>query len=216
MNRKIIVFFGPPGSGKGTQSEYLSQALKLPIIATGELLRQEQNRGTALGKELGGFMDKGKLVPDKLIHELIAKRSKKPDAKNGFILDGHPRDENQLKDLISMIKEGDELIFIEIKVGDREVQNRLGGRRVCDCGATYHLIYNPPKVAGRCDVCGKKLYIRHDDKPDVINDRLKTYHDAANPILKYAAEHFKLISLNGQQPIEAVRRAMFEALKLPD
>lgn len=210
--RKIFLFFGPPGSGKGTQSDAIGDYFHLPVISTGELLRHEEKSGTVLGKKIAQLIDKGELVSDELIHKIIAERIKRSDAAKGFILDGYPRDAEQLQDLLKMLSEHDLILLVEIRVSDKEVINRLGGRRVCDCGATYHIIYNPPKVAGRCNLCGKELYIRPDDKPEIIKDRLAGYKKSAEPLMSYAKKHHDLISVDGERLISEITEDLIEKL----
>ncbi|NCN25071.1 adenylate kinase [Candidatus Falkowbacteria bacterium CG10_big_fil_rev_8_21_14_0_10_37_14] len=213
MPKHIYLFFGPPGSGKGTQSDRIGKDFKLPVISTGELLRHEETIKSALGKRVAKLIDQGKLVSDATIHELIKQRLSLKDTAKGFILDGYPRDAEQLKDLMSMLKKTDKIIAVEIKIPDKEVINRLSGRRVCDCGATYHIVYNPPKVAGRCDVCGKKLYIRHDDKPEIIKKRLVDYKLASGPLLKYAHQAHNLISIDGTASVEHIYEDLLKRLE---
>ena len=173
MPRTILVFFGPPGSGKGTQSDLLSETTNWPAISTGELLRHEQKIGPAVGRKVKNLMSQGGMVSASLVDHLLKTRLAKPDAKKGFILDGYPRNEYQFRNLLKLIKGDDRLYFIDFRVPDREVMTRLSGRRVCDCGASYHIMYNPPKKAGKCDLCGQTLRQRSDDRPVVIRRRLK-------------------------------------------
>lgn len=204
MTKNIYIFFGPPGSGKGTQAEILSRKLKLPAISTGDLLRHEEMAGTALGKKSAKLLDGGKLVSDELIHNLVKERLAKADAKRGFILDGYPRNADQLTDFLTMISKADQIIIIEIGISDKGVMSRLSGRRVCDNGHTYHIVLNPPKTAGVCDVDGQKLYIRQDDKPAVIMGRLATYQANIAPMLALVKKRGKLVNINGEQPMEQV------------
>jgi len=213
MSRQIYLFFGPPGSGKGTQSDMLGEKLGLPVISAGELLRTVQNSGSRLGRQLGPIIDQGKLVPAKIIYQLIRQRSQKSDARSGFILDGYPRHPQQLAYLKKILKKTDQLLAIVIKVGNREVKRRVGGRRVCDCGAAYHLQYNPPKKKGLCNVCGQKIYIRHDDTPQIITDRLRHYHANHQLILQFFSQQGKLIQINGQQTIKQVFAEMLKKIK---
>ena len=209
----IYIFFGPPGSGKGTQSNFLGKKLGLPVISTGELLRYEESIKSPLGLKARRYVKHGQLVPDKLIHQIIAGRLRKRDAAKGFILDGYPRDAKQLDDLLKLIQDKYTPWLIEVKVSDREVVNRISGRRVCNnCGASYHLVYNPPKKGGLCDVCGHKLSIREDDKPVVVRKRLADYKDSADPLLAYGKKQKRLISINGEQSIAKVRQDIFKAI----
>jgi len=212
MSRLIFIFFGPPGSGKGTQSELLAHKLGWPIISTGDLLRHELHRRTKVGLQVADLMAKGELVPDKVVDALVAKRLAKPDTKLGVIFDGFPRDAKQLKVLLKMLSKSDIVWPIEIKVSDREVMNRLAGRRVCDCGETYHIVYNPPKKTGICNACGQKLYIREDDRPKIIRERLAHYKASAKPLFKYAKEQKHLLSFDGGQSIKKIQSELWQSV----
>jgi len=208
MNKKIIVFFGPPGSGKGTQSDILGEKLGLPVISPGELLRHERDMGTDLGKKVADKMAKGELVPDELVENMLDSRLKKNDVAAGFILDGFPRDLEQLKFLEKKFKdilgEDGAATAIYIDVSDAEVKSRIGGRRVCDCGAAYHLAHKPPVKEGICDLCGADIYIREDDKPEVVADRLEGFRQKIGPILENFKKDGKLIKINGEQDINKI------------
>lgn len=216
MAKKILIFFGAPGSGKGTQSDLLANKTKLTKITTGDLLRSEVAAGSVLGKKAKGYMQKGVLVPDSLIKDMILKRLESA-SKSGYIFDGYPRNLKQLEDLeeifAKIVKKNDLVYGIEVAVSDSEVKRRLGGRRACVCGAVYHLKYNPPKKTGKCDVCGKKLFIRKDDKPKVISNRLKVYHNESEPVLDYFRKGGNLIKINGEQSIAKIHRDIMGKLK---
>lgn len=211
--KTIFIFFGPPGSGKGTQAEMVAKKYSIPRISTGDLLRDETKRKTKIGEEVEKIMARGKLVPEKIIKSLILNRINNKDAKKGFILDGYPRNMSQQNDLMRAISKEAKVSAALINVSDKEIKNRLGGRRMCACGATYHLKYNPPKKKGICDLCGNKLFIREDDKPSVISDRLKLYHREIAPILKYWKKNGGLIKIDGEQSIWAVQRGILKKLK---
>lgn len=207
---QIFVFFGPPGSGKGTQSDMLGEHLKLPVISTGELLRKEEANKTPLGLKASRYVKRGQLAPDKLITEIFKARLAKRDISHGFILDGYPRNKFQLDNLLVMIQDKYELCPIEVRVSDREVINRLSGRRICtNCGASWHLVYKPTKKAGICDVCGHKISIREDDKPSVVRQRLAGYKETVKDLLVFAKKHQNLISINGEQSIAKVKKDIF-------
>lgn len=217
MPKKIIVFFGPPGSGKGTQADVLGQKMKLAVISPGELLRHEVDGGTEIGKKVAAKMAKGEMVSDAVIEKMLSNRISKPDCASGFILDGYPRKLNQLnyfkKRIQTMLVPGDKLMAIDIEVADDEVGSRIGGRRVCDCGASYHLKYNPPKKEGICDLCGAEITTRPDDKPEVLEERLKYYHTHIKPLLSYFNKLHDLVRINGNQDIKAVEADIDEAIK---
>ena len=208
--RTFLIFFGPPASGKGTQADKLGEKLNLPVISPGELLRHEKDCGTKIGEQAGKIIDKGRMVPDKIIEEIIDKRLAKKDARRGFILDGYPRTIGQLKFLNKRFKNiasaKDAVLAIYIKISAKEAKRRIGGRRVCDCGASYHTIYNPPKKRGVCDLCGAKLYKRKDDSAEIIKIRLNRFKENIKPILDYYKKNNILININGEQSIKDVER----------
>jgi adenylate kinase len=210
MNRKFYIFFGPPGSGKGTQADLLAEKYKLNIISPGEIFRKEVEMGTKLGKEIEPLMDAGKILKDDIVDRLIETGIKNKVTKKGVIFDGYPRRKSQLdtlnKKLGQIQDKNDEIIAILIDVGDSEVLKRLGGRRVCDCGESYHIKFNPSKIVGKCNICGKRLRVRDDDKPSVIKNRLKIYYKEIEPILKYYAMKDKLIRINGEQSIKKIAK----------
>ncbi len=213
MARTILVFFGPPGSGKGTQSDMLADALNFPSISTGELLRREQKTGSVLGRRAKRLMSSGKLVSETLIDHVLWARLARSDAQKGFMLDGYPRNEQQFKHLLKLLHGDDRLYFIEIEVSDKEVLRRLSGRRVCDCGASYHLRYNPPRKAGKCDLCGKAIYRRADDEPAVIKRRLADYHSWVTPLLERASGRGSVIIIDGEQSISGIQKQLRSRLK---
>lgn len=213
MPRTILVFFGPPGSGKGTQSDLLSDITNWPAVSTGELLRHEQKIGSAVGRKVKSLISQGTMVSATLVDHLLKTRLAKPDAKKGFILDGYPRNEYQFRNLLKLIKGDDRLYFIDFRVPDREVMTRLSGRRVCDCGASYHIMYNPPKKAGKCDLCGQALRQRADDRPAVIRKRLKEYNSSIKPLLEKASGRGSIIVIDGERSIISINRELVDHLK---
>ncbi len=224
MSKTFLIFFGPPGSGKGTQADMLAKKLNLPIVSPGELLRHEEDSNTAIGRKIKPIIDSGKLVPDEIIEKIILKCFKRFSGRAGIIFDGYPRKKAQLDFLMKKLgkiagrpacRQGrqDYVRAILINVSDAEVKRRLGGRRVCDCGAAYHLRYNPPQRQGICDLCGKKLYIRYDDKPKLIADRLKLYRKEIKPLLDYFKKNDKLIKIDGERSIKDVQEDIIDNLK---
>lgn len=216
--KTILLFFGPPGSGKGTQADLLGEKINLPVISPGELFRHERDTHTALGKKIENIIASGSLVSDDLVTKVLDKRFKQGGLEKGFIYDGYPRKDTQLELFKKRVKkittEDDKILAVYIDVSDKEVKHRLGGRRVCDCGAAYHLKYNPPKkTQGKCDLCGKKLYTREDDKPAIIKDRLISYHKRTQPLIKYFEDNDMLIRVDGEQAIEKVKDLIYKKLK---
>lgn len=216
MKKNIIIFFGPPGSGKGTQADILGEALNFPVISPGELLRHERDRGTKLGKQAAGLLAKGLLVSDEIVEDILNKRLKKRDVSKGYILDGYPRREEQLNLLnkrLASYRQKPKVTAVYIDVHDQEIKKRLSGRRVCDCGAAYHVKYNPPKKQGICDLCGTKLYQRKDDAPVIVRGRLSRFHKRISPILRYFKKDNRFFKVNGEQAIKEIQKEILVKLK---
>jgi adenylate kinase len=183
-----LILFGPPGAGKGTQAERLRKDFELPYIATGDMLRANVKDQTELGKQAKAYMDAGDLVPDELILAMAADRLNEDDAQDGFILDGFPRTIEQAQALEKQLTEMGRRVTaaLLIDVPDEEVIRRLSGRRMCvKSGHSYHVEFDPPKHEGVCDQDGSRLVQRDDDKPDVIENRLRVYHDKTKPLVDY-------------------------------
>lgn len=215
MPKTIIIFFGPPGSGKGTQADLLAKLTGWKKISTGDLFRAEIAAKTKLGRLADKYIKRGKLVPDRVTISLVEKNLKQK--ASGFIFDGFPRNRGQLKELLVIFakafKKNDRVYALEVAVSDKEVKQRLGQRRVCACGKVYHLAYNPPINDGICDICGGKLFTRNDDKPKVVAHRLKVYHRDGEPLLDYFKKQSKLIMINGEQAIKKIHADIMESLK---
>lgn len=216
-NKTIIIFLGPPGSGKGTQADMLGEKLNLPVISPGELLRHERDSHTPIGKKVEKYLASGKLVSDVIIEKILLKRFLRRDANNGFVLDGFPRNGKQLsflkKTLKNITEEDDRIFAFYISVKDSEVKKRIGGRRVCDCGASYHVLYSPPKKSGICDLCGEKLYQRKDDKASVLKDRLQGFHKRIKVIKDYFDKKNILVKIDGEQGIKKIKKDIERELK---
>jgi len=222
MSELNLVLLGPPGSGKGTQGERLQEDFRLPYYATGDILRAAVRDGTELGTEAKGYMDRGDLVPDEVMVGLIVERVSREEAGDGFILDGFPRTTAQAEALDSKMSELDRSITaaILIDVSDDEVIRRLGGRRTCvKEGHIFHVEFDPPKNEGVCDICGARLEIRDDDKPEVIRKRLATYHEKTEPLVGYYDSRSVLRRIDGEQDPDAVEaeiRRTLSTLRLQD
>lgn len=183
-----IIMLGAPGAGKGTQAKMIAAKYGIPHISTGDIFRANIKNGTELGAKAKEYMDKGLLVPDELVVDLVIDRFKADDCKNGYVLDGFPRTIPQAEALDNALTAIDESVdyAINVEVPDENIVNRMSGRRACvGCGATYHIVYNPTKVEGKCDTCGADLILRDDDKPETVLNRLKVYHEQTQPLINY-------------------------------
>ena len=211
MGMKLILL-GAPGAGKGTQAEILSEKLGIPTISTGNMLRAAVQAGTPVGLEAKGYMDAGQLVPDDVIIRVVAERIAQPDCAGGYILDGVPRTIGQAEALDKAGVVFDRVVSIEIS--DAEIEERMGGRRVCSkCGASYHIKARPSKAEGVCDACGAPVVQRADDKPETVRERLKVYHEQTEPLKGYYQAKGTLRSVDNQPTIEATTAVILEALK---
>ena len=206
-----MILLGAPGAGKGTNAERLCKVLDIPTISTGNILRAAVKNGTPTGLKAKAFMDAGKLVPDEVIIGIITERLAEDDCKNGYILDGVPRTIAQAE---AMEKAGINFdAVVSIEVADQVIMERMSGRRVCEsCGASYHLVAVPPKVAGVCDSCGGKLVQRKDDAPETVKDRLEVYHKETEPLKDFYAQRGLLKSVENQPSVEATTAAILKAL----
>lgn len=206
-----LILLGAPGAGKGTQAEMLLERLHIPSISTGNMLREAMKNGTDLGKQVKSCMDSGALVPDQLVLGIVAERTQQPDCANGFILDGVPRTLAQAEALDKMGVRIDHVVSIELS--DEEVESRMTGRRVCTgCGASYHIVANPTKVEGVCDLCGSPVTTRKDDAPETVRNRLAVYHQSTEVLKDYYKSTGKLRVIDGSQPIEDVFHDILRAI----
>ena len=210
-----IIMLGAPGAGKGTQALRIAEKYKLPHISTGDIFRSNIKNGTELGKKARSYMDQGLLVPDELTCDLVVDRITKDDCKNGYILDGFPRTIPQAEALARALKElGTKIDFaIDVDVPDENIVRRMSGRRACPgCGATYHIEFAKPAREDICDVCGEKLIIREDDKPETVQKRLDVYHSQTQPLIDYYREKGVLHTVDGTREMEEVFGAIEEIL----
>ena len=206
-----LILLGAPGAGKGTQAEILVKKLSIPAISTGNMLREAIANGTELGKKAKQHMDAGSLVPDELILGIVADRVAQPDCSNGFILDGMPRTLAQAEALENMGVKIDHVVSIE--VDDAVIEGRMTGRRVCPkCGASYHIVANPPKVDGICNACGSELAIRKDDAPETVRKRLEVYHATTEVLKEFYGKLGRLCIVEGNQPIENANEEILKAI----
>ena len=204
-----IILMGLPGAGKGTQASEIVKKFPIPHISTGDMFRKAIKDETDLGKEAKSYMDRGELVPDEVTVGIVKERISEDDAKKGFLLDGFPRTIDQAESLSQIMSELDREIdaVINIEVPEEELMNRLTGRRICEkCGTTYHLVFNPPKVDGICDIDGGKLYQREDDNPETVSNRLSVNVKQSKPILEYYNNKGVLKNIDGSKDIDEESR----------
>jgi len=211
-----IIIFGPPGSGKGTVSEEVAKVYGIPHISTGDLLREHVAKKTALGMRAKEYMDRGELVPDELVNEILEEALSRSECKKGFILDGYPRTVAQAEELEKILNKLSLHIdcVLNLNVSEEEIVRRLSARRVCKvCGAIYNLMTNPPKVEGICDKCGGTLILRDDDKPEVVKTRLQTYVEMSAPVLNHYLAKNKVLNIDGAGDITTVRARVLRVLE---
>ena len=202
-----IIMLGAPGAGKGTQAKKIADKYQIPHVSTGDIFRFNIKEGTDLGKKAKEYMDQGMLVPDELTIGMLLDRISQADCENGYVLDGFPRTIPQAEKLDEALSEkGDQVDYaIDVDVPDENIIRRMGGRRAClNCGATYHIVYAPPKKDGVCDVCQSTLALRDDDKPETVQKRLDVYHEQTQPLIAYYSEKGILKSVDGTQDMELV------------
>ena len=207
-----LILLGAPGAGKGTQAELLVEELNIPAISTGNMLREAMKNGTELGKQVTQYMEEGSLVPDDVILSIIAERVAQPDCKNGFILDGVPRTLAQAEAMEAKGIKIDHVVSLE--VNDDSIVGRMSGRRVCTkCGASYHIVNNPTKTEGICDLCGGPVAIRKDDEPETVLHRLEVYHASTEVLKNFYQARGLLRLVKGDQPIRSTHQDILMAIK---
>lgn len=202
-----IIMLGAPGAGKGTQAKKIAEKYQIPHISTGDIFRANIKGGTELGMKAKSYMDQGGLVPDDVTIGMLLDRIQEADCANGYVLDGFPRTIPQAESLTKALSEMDETMdyAINVDVPDENIINRMAGRRAClACGATYHIVYNAPKQEGICDVCGEKLVLRDDDKPETVQKRLGVYHEQTQPLIEYYGNAGILVSVDGTKDLNEV------------
>ncbi len=207
-----IILFGPPGAGKGTQAEMLRERYEIPTISTGNMIREAIKNQTPMGLAAKERIDRGELLADEIVVEIVKERLSQPDCAKGFILDGFPRTIPQAKALEEMDVSID--AAIEIQLADETIVSRMSGRRTClTCGATYHVQYNPPKQDGVCDVCGEALVQRADDKPETVLERLRVYHEQTAPLSEFYRSRNMLRTVQGQEELADTTALMLKAVE---
>lgn len=215
-----ILFLGAPGAGKGTQCKKLAAKIKVQHLSSGDLLREAVRQGTKAGVEAKSYMDRGELVPDVVLIAMFREFLSKPEMKKGFILDGFPRNISQAKALDELLGEleTDLTDVINLETSDTLLEQRITGRRVCpnkECNAVYHVKFQPPKKDSICDLCGTELVHRTDDKPEVVKQRLKTYKEQTEPLIKYYSDKGLIKKVDGEGEPEEVFERLIETLKAP-
>ncbi|MEU4079845.1 adenylate kinase [Streptomyces venezuelae] len=212
-----IVLVGPPGAGKGTQAAYLAKNLDIPHISTGDLFRANISQGTALGLEAQSYMKAGQLVPDSVTIGMAKDRMEQPDAANGFLLDGFPRNVAQAEALDEILKAGHVQLdaVLDLEVPEDEVVKRIAGRRICrnDSAHVFHVTYNAPKTEGVCDACGGELYQRDDDSEETVRRRLEVYHTETEPIIDYYRSQNLVETISALGKVDEVTAKAMTALK---
>lgn len=207
-----LILLGAPGAGKGTQAAELEKEYNIPSISTGQIIREAIAAGTSLGNEVKTFIDRGELVPDSIVVEMVKERIKDDDCKDGYILDGFPRTISQAEIMEKLPILVD--CALEIDVNEEIIVDRLSGRRVCEsCGATYHVTSNPSKKEGVCDKCNGALKMRDDDVPEVIRHRLEVYNEQTKPLKDFYVSRGKLITVKGLDKVEDTTKAIMKALR---
>jgi adenylate kinase len=213
-HREVIVLIGKPGSGKGTQAEPLAKAMGIPFVSVGKMLREEIKKGTAIGKKAAADVAAGRLVPSTMSIELLRRRLSRPDAETGLVIDGCPRDLAQAR-MLEHIAHVAHAVLISIT--DREVVRRISGRRICSkCGHNYHVESDRPKKDGICDRCGGRIIHRDDDKPRIIEERLKSYREDTIPVLHFYRRLRALRRIDGLADIKEVGARVLNAVERSD
>ena len=207
-----LILFGAPGAGKGTQASAINEALKIPTISTGNIIREAISKGTEAGLQAKQYTEKGALVPDEVVVKMLSDRISRDDCANGYVLDGFPRTIPQAEALDAMGITIDTVLSLE--VDDSAIEERMSGRRVCPCGESFHLKFNPPAKEGICDKCGAALVQRVDDKAETVRERLRVYHELTEPVKAFYEKRGKLVCVDGNQSVEATTQLIFKALGL--
>jgi len=210
-----LLLIGPPGGGKGTQAKFLIDHFSIPQISTGDMLRENVRSETSLGEEARKFMNKGKLVPDSVILDMMKKRLAKQDCNNGYILDGFPRTIPQAEGLDLLLTDLNQKLdhVVIMDVPDNLIITRLSNRRSCkECGQVYNLLFEPPKNAGKCNNCNEELYLREDDNPATIQQRLNVYHKQTEPVIKYYSDQGLTNVIDSKGTIDEIRLEILQII----
>jgi adenylate kinase len=213
-----VILLGPPGAGKGTQAKLMVGRYGIPQVSTGDLLRENVAAGTTLGKQAKAIMERGELVPDDVVVAMVKERLERPDCRRGFILDGFPRTVAQAEWVDNFLKQQPHgwprLVVVNMQVDYNQLLRRLTGRRSCPtCGRIYNIYFQPPRVAGICDVDGSALITRKDDREEVVSERLKAYEKQTLPLVDYYRQRGRLVEVDGDRPVDDVTTAIFRAIE---
>jgi adenylate kinase len=211
-----LVLLGPPGAGKGTQAQFLTERLGIPKISTGDMLRDAAEARTPVGIAAKAFTDKGRLVPDEIVLDLVKERLRHPDAARGYLLDGFPRTVVQAQSFDQWLAAHGQALdaVADLQVRDDVIVDRISHRRVCPaCHETYHLTSRPPRVDEICDACGHRLAQRDDDRPELVRERLRVYHERTEPVVAYYRAQGLLVRIDGDRPVEVVTGALLAAVE---
>lgn len=201
----VVILLGAPGAGKGTQARRLAETLGLPHVSTGDLFRENLSQGPELGARAREYMESGRLVPDELVIDMLFDRVSRPDCSEGYLLDGFPRTVAQAESLEQRLPSGQDLCVADLQVDDERIVERAAGRLLCKaCGNIQHATFSPPRVEGRCDACGGELHRRDDDRPEVVRERLATYHRETQPVAEFYRQRGLLHEVDGDRAPDAV------------
>ncbi len=212
--QKVVILLGPPGSGKGTQAVRLTKELGIPHISTGDLFRENISKDTALGQRAKTFMNAGKLVPDEVVLDMLFDRVARPDCAKGYLLDGFPRTLPQAEAFEKHLAPGTEVVVIDLEVADDIIVKRVAGRLTCQkCGHIHNLYFSPPLKEGFCDKCAGELIQRADDKPEVVQERLRVYHTQTKPLVEYYAKKGLLQRFDGTKSPDEIFKEVMAKLK---
>lgn len=210
---QVIILLGPPGAGKGSQAALIQEKQQIAHISTGDLLRSSIKEGTDLGMKAKTYMNKGELVPDDLIFDMLFERTSREDCTNGYMLDGFPRNLQQAEELQKRLK-GHNVIAINLHVPDDAIVERITQRQICtSCQAPFHLVYSPPSTPGVCDRCSGQLYQRDDDKQEIVESRLKVYHEKTEPLIAYYKKQNVLHDVDSSRSKETILEDIMKLLK---
>ncbi|MCI9361934.1 MAG: adenylate kinase [Hungatella sp.] len=210
-----LIMLGAPGAGKGTQAKMIAKKYQIPHISTGDIFRANIKSQTELGMKAKSFMDQGMLVPDEITIGMLMDRIKEPDCAGGYVLDGFPRTIPQAESLTKALSDMGTAVdyAVNVDVPDDNIIGRMSGRRAClNCGATYHVAFNPPKTENVCNICGQNLVLREDDKPETVKKRLDVYHQQTQPLIDYYKKAGVLVEVDGTQNMEDVFKSIVKVL----